>query len=170
MLSCVEVQTMKRSLIKFGMAGVVGLLALQLRQPAHADPLAVVAGQPLDVQANKLDVNIAEGTALLEGDVHVTMGELSVACAKVEIRYDEAPQVKWARGSGGVTAKLRGIEAKANNIEVDVVARRLSMLGNVRLSRGKGWVEADRATINMVTQKVTLEGVHGQIPVDTPTE
>ncbi|MDX2052003.1 MAG: LptA/OstA family protein [Polyangiaceae bacterium] len=158
----------RRWLSKVAFVGAVGLSALHAGQPAQADPLAVVAGQSLDVQAEKLDVNIAEGTALLEGDVHVTLGELQVACAKVEIRYDEAPQVKWARGSGGVTAKLRGIEAKAKSLEVDVAGKRLTMSGDVRLSRGKGWVEAEKASINIVTQKVTLEGVRGQIPVETP--
>lgn len=168
MLSFLGVTTSRRPLLKVAQFALLGLLMLHVAEPAEADPLAVVAGQSLDIQANKLDVNIAGGTATLEGEVRIAMGELSVACAKVEIRYDEAPQVKWARGTGGVTARLKGIEARARSLEVDVGARRLSMVGDVRLSRGKGWVEAERATIHLVTQKVTLEGVRGQIPVDAP--
>lgn len=168
-LSYRNVRNFRRSLMKLGVVAATGLLTVYVGQPAQADPLAVVAGQPLDVQANKLDVNMAAGTASLEGDVRITLGELKVACERVEIRYNEAPQVKWARATGGVTAKLQGIEAKAQTLEVDVGARRLTLVGNVRLARGKGWVEAERANINLVTQKVTLEGVRGQIPVDTPS-
>ena len=38
-------------------------------EPAHADPLAVVEGQSLDVRADRLEVDIAKGTAVLHGNV-----------------------------------------------------------------------------------------------------
>lgn len=135
---------------------------------AHADPLAVVAGESLDIKADKLDVDINKGTALLSGNVSALMGELEVKCPKVEIRYDQAPRVKWARGTGGVEARLKGIVAKADTVVVDVSAREVQLAGTVRLMRGKGWVEADRATIDVASSKVSLKGVKGSIPVQPP--
>jgi lipopolysaccharide export system protein LptA len=135
---------------------------------AQADPLAVVAGEALDVTAERLNVDVEQGTAVLEGKVEVRLGELDVHCPKVEIRYDEAPKVRWARGTGGVRASVRGIEARAQVVEVNVAQRKVDLFGGVYLSRGRGWVKADRATIDLATRKVALRDVTGSIPVEPP--
>jgi lipopolysaccharide export system protein LptA len=84
------------------------------------------------------------------------------------VRYDEAPNVRWARGTGGVSARIKGIAATANTVEVDVNRRSVRLEGSVKLSRGKGWVTADSATIDVATRKVVLNDVQGSIPVQTP--
>jgi len=122
----------------------------------------------LDVGADKLNVDIEKGTATLEGHVAATLGDMHVDCARIELKYDEAPKVKWAKGSGGVTAKLKGIEASAATFEVDVAHRSIKLGGGVKLSRGRGWVTADTAAIDINTRKVTLEDVKGSIPVQAP--
>ena len=138
--------------------------------PSAAAPgsLAVIAGEVLDLKADKLDVDIQSGTAVLEGKVSATLGDLRVNCAKIEVKYDQAPNVRWAKGSGGVSASMRGIEATAASVEVDVQRRSVELSGNVRLSRGKGWVTAERARIDLGTRHVTLESVQGSIPVQPP--
>jgi lipopolysaccharide export system protein LptA len=150
------------------LAITVGALVLSNHGEAQADPLAVVAGETLDVKADKLDVDIVKGTAVLEGGVRAKMGELELLCPKVEIRYDEAPKVRWAKGSGGVRARMKGIEAAATSFEVDVARRTFKLGGGVRLTRGRGWVTADNATIDIATRKVTLNDVKGSIPVEPP--
>jgi hypothetical protein len=105
---------------------------------------------------------------VLEGSVRAKMGELEVLCPKVDIRYDEAPKVRWARGSGGIKARMKGIEAAASSVEVDVARRTVKLGGGVRLSRGRGWVQADTASIDLSTRKVTLHDVKGSIPVEPP--
>lgn len=152
---------------------IAGGLAAALAGPAlpisaQAGPLAVVAGETLDVRADSLEVDIARGSALLEGNVHAVLGDLEVDCARVEVRYDGAPNVRWAKGSGGVNARAKGFAATATAFEVDVVRRNVRLEGSVRLSRGKGWVTADSATIDLNTRKVVLNEVKGSIPVQTP--
>lgn len=144
------------------------LLAGVSAPSAQAGPLAVVEGEKLDVRADKLDVDIDKGTAVLEGNVEATMGDLTVSCPKVEIRYDQAPRVRWAKGSGGVRARVKGIDATASSVVVDLAKRDVKLSGGVRLSRGKGWIEAGSATIDLGTRKVTLEDVKGSIPVQPP--
>jgi len=153
-----------------------GILALALvaggfavpGTPAHADPLGVIAGETLDVKADTLDVDVDKGTAVLQGDVRAQLGDLVVLCPKVEVRYDKAPRVRWARGTGGVTARVKGIEARASVVEVDVARRRVKLSGGVRLTRGRGWLRAKYATIDIATRKVSLRGVKGSIPVEAP--
>ena len=141
---------------------------LSSAQSAHADPLAVVEGQSLDVRADHLDVDIAKGTAVLQGHVHAVLGELEVECGKIDVRYDEAPVVRYARGSNDVTVRLKGIEAKAAALEVDVARRSVRLQGGVKVSRGRGWVTAEAAQIDIATRHVTLDDVKGSIPVQAP--
>jgi lipopolysaccharide transport protein LptA len=152
-------------------AAALGLAMVMLCMPAgraQADPLAVVAGEALDVTADRLNVDVSQGTAVLEGKVEVQMGELAVRCPRVEIRYNEAPKVRWARGTGGVQANVRGIEARASVVEVDVARRKVKLAGGVHLSRGRGWVRAELAVIDLATRKVSLREVKGSIPVEPP--
>ena len=157
----------RRSVLPLVFAAFVALASSGVSTPrvAQAEPLAVVAGESLDITADRLDVDVSAGTAALEGNVRAVMGELEVLSPKIEIRYDEAPRVNWARGSGGVRAKLKGIEATAQTVELDVGKRRVTLRGAVRLSRGKGWVKAAKARIDLSTRKVTLFEVKGSIPV-----
>lgn len=146
---------------------VAGLL-IDRPIPANAGTLGVIDGQTLDVGADKLNVDIEKGTATLDGHVQAALGEMHVECSRIELKYDEAPKVRWAKGSGGVSAKLKGIEATAAQFEVDVAHRSIKLSGGVKLSRGRGWVTADSAAIDINTRKVTLEDVKGSIPVQAP--
>ncbi len=156
-----------RSIIAAAFIGAF-LAALAPGEAAPNGALAVVAGETLDLKADQLDVDIEKGTAVLTGNVVATMGELRIACPKVDIRYDEAPKVRWARCSGGVRAGIKGIDASANVVELDVARRRVQLSGGVRISRGKGWVQAERASIDVATMKVSLHEVQGSIPVEPP--
>jgi lipopolysaccharide export system protein LptA len=96
------------------------------------------------------------------------LGELEVECGKIDVRYDEAPVVRYARGSDDVTVRLKGIEAKAAALEVDVARRSVRLQGGVKVSRGRGWVTAEAAQIDTATRHVTLDDVKGSIPVQAP--
>jgi lipopolysaccharide export system protein LptA len=143
------------------------LFSLVRGAPAQG-PLGVIGGEALDVMAEKLDVDVDRGTATLNGKVRARLGELLVECPKVDIRYDSAPNVRFARGTGGVRAAFRDIVAKAETVEVDVAKRQLALSGGVQLTRGRGWVKADRARIDLATRRVSLEEVTGSIPVEPP--
>ena len=149
-------------------AGLLSPFLLSGAESARADPLVVVEGQSLDVRADRLEVDIAKGTAVLQGNVHAVLGELEVECGKIDVRYDEAPVVRYARGSNDVTVRLKGIEAKAAALEVDVARRSVRLQGGVKVSRGRGWVTADAAQIDITTRHVTLDDVKGSIPVQAP--
>ncbi len=132
---------------------------------SRAAPLVKIGGEVLDVSAKHLDVDLERGDATLEGDVRVTFGDLDVFCEKIEIRYDDAPLVRWARGTGHVRATMKGVAATAQSLEVDVPERRVRLVGTVKIERGRGWIQADRASIDLVTNRIALEQVRGSIPV-----
>jgi lipopolysaccharide export system protein LptA len=160
-----RVQAFRRLLAAAG-AGLPALLASG--QIALADPLAGIGGDALDLTADKLEVDIPAGTAVLTGHVTLVRGSLRVDCPRIDVKYDEAPHVTWAKGSGGVTADIRGVHAEAPEVELDLAKHVLELRGGVRLTRGQGWLNADKATIEISTAKVTLKDVKGSLPVALP--
>jgi lipopolysaccharide export system protein LptA len=146
---------------------IVASLALAsalLTRAATADPI-LGAGDTVGVEADNLDVDVTAGNALLTGNVTLSKGDLKVSCPRLEVRFDTTPHVKWAKGSGGVVADVRGVHAEAPEVELDLGKLVLDLHGGVRLTRGHGWLQADRATIDIASAHVTLTQVRGSIPV-----
>ncbi len=144
---------------------VLVLLSTSFAPPASADPILDVGKGDVGIQAEKLELDVAAGAALLTGQVVLTKGELSVRCPRVDLKFDATPHLEWAKGSGGVVADVRGVHAEAPEVELDVRKQLLSLRGGVRISRGQGFIQADKATIELATARVTATQVKGSIPV-----
>jgi len=133
---------------------------------ARADVLERVGGgDVVTVQADRLDIDIMSGEATMTGKVTLSKGDLSVSCPRIDLRFDHAPHVTWARGSGGVTADVQGVHAEAPSVELDLPGHRLDLSGGVKLTRGHAWLTADSARIDIASAKVSLSQVKGAIPV-----
>lgn len=148
-------------------ASLLFAAALAVAGAPVADPLpaSAAAKEPLEMSAEHLDLDVEARTALLTGGVKLVKGALTIACPRVDVRYDQVPHVTWARGSGGVVAEVKGVRAEAPEVELDLAGQSLSLRGGVRLTRGEGWITADQATIQIATGKVSMTGVKGSIPV-----
>ncbi len=94
----------------------------------------------------------------------LSRGPMTLSCPRVDLRYDHVPHVTWARGSGGVAAEIKGVHAEAPDVELDLGAHTLELRGGVRLTRGDGWITAERASIDIATAKVTHERREGLDP------
>jgi lipopolysaccharide export system protein LptA len=132
---------------------------------SHGAPFQVAA-EKLEVNADKLEIRGNRGVLLLDGNVRVRVGDLEVSCPHAEVAYDEAPKLRWAKGSGGVQAKLSGLEASAAALELNLEKRVLTLQSHVRVTRGRGFMTADSATIDLLTKNVSLSRVSGSLPLD----
>ncbi len=133
--------------------------------PAGADPLLEVGGDKVNVEAERLDVDVNAGEAVLTGKVVLSKGDLKVSCPRIDLKFNLQPHITWAKGSGGVMADVRGVHAEAPEVTLDLVKQSLELRGGVRLSRGQGWLQAEKATIDIASAKVTLTQVKGSLPV-----
>jgi lipopolysaccharide export system protein LptA len=150
-----------------GVAMAIALFASLGSRRMSAEPAA--DNEPIEMSADRLEVDVEAKTAVLTGHVKLTRGTMTLACPRVDVRYDRVPHVTWARGSGGVVAEVKGIHAEAPEVELDLGPRTMDLRGGVRLTRGDGWLTADRASINIATGKVSLSDVKGSIPLPKPT-
>jgi lipopolysaccharide export system protein LptA len=124
--------------------------------------------EALSLSADRLDLDVEAKTALLLGHVKLARGPMTMSCPRVDVRYDHVPHVTWARGSGGVVAEIKGVRAEAPDVELDLGARTMELRGGVRLTRGEGWITAERASIDIATARVTMSDVKGSIPLPKP--
>jgi len=154
---------------RLAFAALVVLLGTSLLPAeAEADPLLDVGKGDVSVQADKLEVDVATGSAVLTGQVVLSKGDMAVRCPRVDLKFDTSPHLNWAKGSGGVVADVRGVHGEAPEVELDLKKQVLELRGGVKLSRGQGWIQADKATIELATGKVTATQVKGSIPVPKP--
>jgi lipopolysaccharide export system protein LptA len=149
-------------------AGLVLLTTSFAPREAEADPLLDVGKGDVGVQADKLEIDVATGSAVLTGQVVLSKGDMAVRCPRVELKFDSSPHLNWAKGSGGVVADVRGVHGEAPEVELDLKKQILELRGGVKLSRGQGWIQADKATIELANGKVTATQVKGSIPVPKP--
>jgi lipopolysaccharide transport protein LptA len=158
-----------RTAFQVGLVAVLVLLSTSFApREADADPLLDVGKGDVSVQADKLEVDVATGTAILTGQVVLSKGDMSVRCPRVDLKFDTSPHLHSAKGSGGVVADVRGVHGEAPEVELDMKKQVLELRGGVKLSRGQGWIQADKATIELATARVTATQVKGSIPVPKP--
>jgi len=153
-----------RVVAKAPFALLAALMCLAPAPRALAEAIAV-GGDSVSLQADRLDMDIMAGEATLTGNVTLTKGDVTVSCPRVDVRFDQTPRITWARGSGGVTADVRGVHAEAPAVEVDLTRQVLDLRGGVKLARSQGWITADSARIELATGKVSLSQVKGSTPV-----
>jgi lipopolysaccharide export system protein LptA len=159
----------KRTALHVSLVAALVLLTTSFApREAVADPLLDVGKGDVSVQADKLEVDVATGSAILTGQVVLSKGDMAVKCPRVELKFDTSPHLNWAKGSGGVVADVRGVHGEAPEVELDLKRQVLELRGGVKLSRGQGWIQADKATIELGSGKVTATQVKGSIPVPKP--
>jgi lipopolysaccharide transport protein LptA len=131
----------------------------------RAEPVAVLDGLPIEVQAERLEIDLRGGAAVLTGDVHMRRGDMHVRCDRVEAKYDQVPSVTWARATGAVQARVGDLLAKAREAQLNWLERSIALRGDVRFSRSGAWLTAREARIDLRSRKVSLEQVRGAFPI-----
>lgn len=136
---------------------------VSFRTSLGAAPAFSLAGEPVDLRADRVDVDLGTSTAILEGHVELTRSDLRVSCPRVEARFDKDGRILRAKGAGGVVVIMgpRAIRGEAAEIELDVVARTAELRGNVRVAQGGSTLTAQRASVDLATSRVSLEAVRG---------
>ncbi len=137
---------------------------------APAKSLQDFARGELEVRADQLDLDVAGDSLVLRGNVQARLGDLLLECPIIEARYEAGTRLRSARCSAGATAKMKGLSASAQSVEIDVERRRLRLTGRVRVVRGRGWLNAETAEVDLVTSRVSLNQVRGSIPLETRVE
>ncbi|UWR43130.1 lipopolysaccharide transport periplasmic protein LptA [Phaeobacter inhibens] len=122
-----------------------------------ADP-----SQPVEVTAETLDVNQADGSARFIGDVVIIQGVMRLSANDVLVIYkqDETGKtgVERLEASGNVILLNGPDAAEADKAEYTIDSGTVVMTGNVLLSQSTGTLTSNRLVVDLTTGTASLSG------------
>ena len=115
---------------------------------------------PIDVSAQRLEVQDRADRAIFAGDVHVSQGNLTLDTERLTVAYASAGGVQIQRldASGGVTVKSPSETARGDFGVYDLDKKLITLVGAVRLSRGGSEISGSRLVIDLNSGRAVIDG------------
>ena len=114
---------------------------------------------PVEITADALEVNQADGSAQFIGNVLVGQGEMRLSAQKVLVVYDqEVGGIDRLEATGDVVLVNGPDAAEADRAEYTIDSGVIVMTGNVLLTQGPNAMTSDRMIINLITGTANMVG------------
>ncbi|MBL9074453.1 LptA/OstA family protein [Tabrizicola sp.] len=114
---------------------------------------------PVQVQADQLAVNNADGSAVFSGNVVVTQGEMKLAAGEVKVSYGpDQKNIQELVASGGVVVTNLGDAAEAREALYTIDSGVIVLSGDVLLTQGPSAMAGQKLTINLKDGTGVMEG------------
>ena len=147
-------------------AGAAALTAgLILAQPAIGqDAASALRGHntnaPVDVAADRIEVQDRADRAVFSGNVQVKQGDLALNAARLTVAYSNAGGIQIERldASGGVTVRSPSETARGQYAIYDLNSRIITLIGGVTLTRGASNVNGGRLVIDLDSGRAFMDG------------
>jgi lipopolysaccharide export system protein LptA len=149
-------------------AGLIGGAAIgQVRQE---QPTSALKGHnssaPVDVTADRIEVQDRADRAIFAGNVHATQAELTLDTQRLTVAYSNAPQngggtgvqIRRLDAAGGVVVHSPSETAKGDFGIYDLDHKLITVIGNVQLTRGPNVVNGQRLVINIESGRAVVDG------------
>jgi lipopolysaccharide export system protein LptA len=118
------------------------------------------SAQPVEVTADRLDVNQTDGTATFAGNVVVVQGELTLTAGRVLVEYGttQPREIERIHAFDSVVLVSPTEAAEGDEAVYEVTSRSVVMTGNVLLTQELNVVSGERLTIDLDTGTGVVEG------------
>lgn len=114
---------------------------------------------PVEVTADSLSVDQAEGRAVFTGEVLVVQGEMRLSAAEVRVEYGEdGTGIRRLHATGGVILATGEDAAEAREAVYTVATGELVMSGDVLLTQGPASISGQRLVADLRAGTGTMEG------------
>lgn len=115
---------------------------------------------PVDVAADRVEVQDRADRALFVGNVVVQQGSLTLNTARLRLAYSSNAGLEIDRldASGGVTVRSGGETARSDFAVYDLDRRIITMIGNVRLAQNGNMIQGSRLTIDLESGRAVMDG------------
>jgi lipopolysaccharide export system protein LptA len=151
--------------LKHGFLALVTSMAL-LTTAAVAQQAKIAFGDleqdttlPVEVTADQLAVNNADGSAVFSGNVQVVQGDMTLTAGEVQVKYGSTPgEIDQLLASGGVNVTNLGDAAKSDGAVYTIDSGMIVMSGNVLLTQGPSSMQGQKLTINLNDGTGIMEG------------
>lgn len=114
--------------------------------------------KPIQIEADKLEIIDNENTALLTGNVNVVQGDTLLKARKLTVYYLRDNErgktnsgIRKIVASGRVAVRSADNHATADKATVDMLTEFVTLSGNVLISQGSNVVQGCKVTVNLKT-------------------
>ena len=114
---------------------------------------------PVEVNADNLAINNADGSAVFSGNVIVMQGEMRLTAGEVRVEYKaDGGGIKTLHASGGVTLVNAADAAEAQDAVYTIEQGDVVMTGDVLLTQGANAISGQKLVINLKDGTGVMEG------------
>jgi lipopolysaccharide export system protein LptA len=116
---------------------------------------------PVDVAADRIEVQDRADRAMFVGNVQVRQGGLTLTSARLTVAYDNGGSgvaIQRLDASGGVTVTSADQTARGDIAIYDLPRRLITMIGGVTLTQGGNRVSGGRLVIDLNSGRATVDG------------
>ena len=140
------------------------LLVLGLLAPAALPALSTDREQPIEVEADRLEVRERENLSIYEGNVHLVQGSLEIMSERLVIHFNAANELTLMEMTGAPARfrqlddngeEMHGEGLRINYMESDAL---LELLDEARFNHGSDTIEGRRIRINIETNSIEASG------------
>lgn len=144
---------------------IAGLAALSVASLAGAqDSVSALKGHnsdaPIDVTADRIEVQDRSDRAIFAGNVHVRQAQLTLDTERLTVAYSSegGVQIRRLDASGGVVVKSPSETARGNFGIYDLDRKLITLVGAVQLSRSGSQINGQRLTIDLNSGRAVVDG------------
>ena len=143
-------------------SAAVGFAAAQaaLGQDAGSALKGHNTNAPVDVAADRIEVQDRADRAIFSGDVQVRQGDLNLSTSRLTVAYANAGgiEIKRREAAGGVLLRSPSETARSQFAIYDLDRRLVTMIGNVVLDRGANHVQGGRLVLDLDSGRAVMDG------------
>ena len=148
------------SIILIGSAVIAGSAGLAYAQGSTSALKGHDSDAPVDVDADRIEVQDRADRAIFAGNVHVRQAELTMDTERLTIAYSSSDGIQIQRldASGGVVVRSPSETARGNFGIYDLNKRLITLVGDVQLTREGSRVSGSRLVIDLETGRAVIDG------------
>jgi lipopolysaccharide export system protein LptA len=128
------------------------------------DPVSALRGHdsdaPIDVTADRIEVQDRADRAIFAGNVHVRQASLTLDTDRLTVAYSSAGGIEIQRldASGGVVVRSPSETARGDFGIYDLDRKLITLVGDVVLTRGGSQVMGSRLLIDLDSGRAVIDG------------
>jgi lipopolysaccharide export system protein LptA len=147
-----------RALILAGFCGCAAAAALG--QGAGSALEGHDTGAPVDVAADRIEVQDRADRAIFSGNVEMRQGNLRLSTARLTVAYasEQGIEIERLEASGGVLLRSPSETARSRFAIYDLDQRLVTMIGGVTLTRGPSHVQGGRLVLDLDSGRAVMDG------------
>ena len=124
---------------------------------------------PVDVTADRIEVQDRADRAIFAGNVHATQAEMTLDTQRLTVAYSNSPggaaasgtsgvQIHRLDAAGGVVVHSPSETAKGDFGIYDLDRKLITLIGNVQLTQRNNIVSGQRLVINLDSGRAVVDG------------